>query len=79
MKRDAARVIRTGRSQTVRIPKAYWFDCDEIFIERKGDRLIRTPKHRRRSWKEYFAQHSRLPADFPAQIDDPAPEPIKGL
>ncbi|MGO9603477.1 MAG: antitoxin [Candidatus Binataceae bacterium] len=79
MKRDTAKIFRTGRSQAVRIPKAYRFDCEEVFIERDGDRVILTPRKRPRSWKEYFSRPSRLPADFPDRIDDLPPEPIKGL
>jgi antitoxin VapB len=75
MKRDTAKVFRTGRSQTVRIPKGYRFSCDEVLIEREGERLILTPcprsaKFLESSWKDYFARAPRLPADFPEVIED---------
>jgi antitoxin VapB len=44
VKRGIAKAFRTGRSQTVRIPKEYRFACDEVFIERQGKRIILTPK-----------------------------------
>jgi antitoxin VapB len=50
----------------VRIPKAYRFDCDEVFIEREGDRVILTP--RPGSFKEYFERASRFTEDFPDEI-----------
>jgi len=79
MKRDVAKVFRTGRSQAVRIPKAYRFECAEVFIEREGDRVILTPRKRPRSWKEYFSRPTRLPLDFPDRMEDLPPEPVEPL
>lgn len=41
---DTAKVFKTGRSQAVRLPKAYRFDTDEVTIERQGDAVILRPK-----------------------------------
>ena len=71
-KRATAKVLMTGRSQPVRIPIEYRFDCDEVLIERDGKRLILTP--RLRSWHEYFARAPRLPDDYPDEIEDRPPE-----
>jgi antitoxin VapB len=71
-KRATAKVFTTGRSQAVRIPKEYRFACDEVFIEREGERVILTP--RPRSWREYFAHAPRFTDDYPDTIDDPAPQ-----
>ena len=43
VKRATAKVFTTGRSQAIRIPKAYRFTCDEVLIERDGERVILTP------------------------------------
>ncbi|HXW83901.1 MAG TPA: AbrB/MazE/SpoVT family DNA-binding domain-containing protein [Candidatus Binataceae bacterium] len=79
------KVFRTGRSQAVRIPKEYRFECDEVFIERKGGKIILTPRpHRWRSrtttprsghkpWKEYF-EHGTFDPDFPDPPEDLPPE-----
>lgn len=77
MKRQIAKVFRTGRSQAVRIPKAFRFTCDEVFIERQGERIILTP--RPRSWKDYFALAPRLPVDYPEKLHDPPPEEVEPL
>jgi virulence-associated protein VagC len=38
---DAAKVFLNGRSQAVRLPKAFRFEgVTEVFIERDGDRVI---------------------------------------
>jgi len=45
---DSAKVFMTGRSQAVRLPKAYRFDTDEVLIERKpGGAVLLRPKPRR--------------------------------
>lgn len=42
---DSAKVFMTGRSQAVRLPKAYRFDSDEVLIERRPDgALVLRPK-----------------------------------
>ena len=37
---DTAKVFMTGRSQAVRLPKAYRFETDEVLIERQPDGAI---------------------------------------
>jgi antitoxin VapB len=76
-KRATAKVFKTGRSQAVRIPKDYRFACDEVFIERDGDRVILTPKLS--SWREYFATARRFSDDYPGRIDDPPPQEREDL
>jgi antitoxin VapB len=76
-KRAVAKVFMSGRSQAVRLPKEYRFDCDEVLIERDGKRLILTP--RPRSWREYFATAPRFSGDFPDDIEDRPPEECESL
>jgi len=45
-----AKIFTTGRSQAVRLPKAYRFDTDEVFIERKGDVVTLRPKYDKDEW-----------------------------
>ncbi len=47
---DTAKIFTTGRSQAVRLPKAYRFDTQEVFIERKGDAVILRPKLSKDEW-----------------------------
>ena len=72
MKRATAKVFATGRSQAVRLPKTFRFDTDKVFIEREGRHVILTPKPR--SWQQYFSEGRRFSVDFPARIEDAAPE-----
>jgi antitoxin VapB len=71
-----AKVFKNGRSQAVRIPKEFRFDTDEVLIERRGEKLILTPRRPQRfkTLVEYLAKAPRLPADFPDDIPD---TPIK--
>ncbi len=71
-RRSIAKVFSTGRSQAIRIPKEYRFSCDEVLIEREGERLILTP--RPKSWRDYFEKGTRLTPDFPDDIADEPPE-----
>jgi antitoxin VapB len=41
---STAKVFTTGRSQAVRLPKAFRFNTAEVTIERRGDALILRPK-----------------------------------
>ena len=72
MGRATAKVFLTGRSQAVRIPKKFRFDCDEVYLEQDGDRLILTPKPK--SWDRYFSEGKRFSEDFPDRIEDKPPE-----
>ena len=43
----AAKLFLTGRSQAVRLPKAFRFEgLTEVFIQRDGDRVILSPNRR---------------------------------
>ena len=39
-----AKVFTTGRSQAVRLPKAFRFNTAEVTIERQGDAVVLRPK-----------------------------------
>ena len=47
---DTAKVFTTGRSQAVRLPKAYRFDADEVTIEKVGNAVVLRPKQTHDEW-----------------------------
>ena len=51
---DTAKVFMSGRSQAVRLPKAYRFDCDEVEISRDGDAVLLRPRGRK-PWADLTA------------------------
>lgn len=67
-----AKIFMNGRSQAVRLPKDYRFDCDEVFVEKQGDKVILTAKQP--SWDEFFDTPTAFGEDFLAERDDAAPQ-----
>ena len=41
-----AKVFQNGRSQAIRLPKEYWVNTDEVYIEKIGHSLIIIPKEK---------------------------------
>ena len=68
-----AKVFQNGRSQAVRLPKAFRFDTSEVYIYRDGDRVILSA--RPESWDDFFDSEDQVTSDFMAErIDPPAQE-----
>jgi antitoxin VapB len=59
-----AKLFRNGRSQAVRLPKAFRMEGDEVVVRREGDAVILEPI-RKRAWpKGYWARVDRLGGDL---------------
>lgn len=57
-----AKVFMSGRSQAVRLPKAFRLTGDEVLVEKQGDKLLLTPVPKT-DWAAFFAAPG-VPADF---------------
>lgn len=74
--RHIAKLFMNGRSQAVRLPSAFRFDCDEVYIRHdpaSGDVILsRKPG----SWEDFFELIKQLdvPADFMADRQDTPPQ-----
>lgn len=74
--RQVAKLFMNGRSQAVRLPAAFRFDGEEVYIRQDpgtGDVILsRKPG----SWEDLFkmADAADIPADF---MDDRADEPLQ--
>jgi antitoxin VapB len=69
--RDTAKIFTTGRSQAVRLPLEYRFDCSTVFIRRDphtGDVVL---SRRPNSWDAFFAldKTTEVPSDFMSEAD----------
>jgi len=53
MSRTTARIFKSGRSQALRLPKAFNFTTNEVYIERDGDKVILLPKPSV-TWDSFF-------------------------
>ena len=58
-----AKVFQNGRSQAVRLPKAFRFKGNEVKISKKGDMVILEPLGRSR-WPEGFWDAFPMDPDF---------------
>jgi antitoxin VapB len=65
---DTAKIFTTGRSQAVRLPKAYRFDTAEVFIEKVGNTVILRPKRNKDEWwagvQKALAQFEGFPEEI---------------
>ena len=66
---DTAKIFTTGRSQAVRLPKAYRFDTAEVFIERKGDVVVLRPKYNKEEWWARVQNALAQFEGFPEEIE----------
>ena len=57
-----AKIFTTGRSQAVRLPKAFRFEGTEVSVERQGDAVILRPKVQ--SKEEWWAQMEEILSGF---------------
>ncbi|ABQ13843.1 antitoxin [Dichelobacter nodosus] len=57
-----AKVFTTGRSQAVRIPKAFQFDTKEVIIQRFGNGILLIPKNS--DWQGFLEALNEFEPDF---------------
>ena len=73
--RHTAKLFMNGRSQAVRLPAVFRFDCKEVFIRKDpvtGDIILsRKPG----SWEDFFKlmETIEVPEDFMADRDNELP------
>lgn len=73
--RQVAKLFKNGRSQAVRLPSVFRFDCEEVYIRRdpeSGDVILsRKPG----SWKDFFELMETIdvPMDFMTDRDNESP------
>ncbi len=72
---DRAKIFMNGRSQAVRLPARYRFDCEEVFIKEDpetGDIIL---SKRPDNWDGFFemAEHIEVPDDFLSEREDNNP------
>ena len=61
-----------GSSQAVRLPKAFRFEGEYVYIRRQGNEVILSA--RPFTWDEFFAQPSAFGEDFLADREDDIPQ-----
>lgn len=69
---QTAKLFTTGRSQAVRLPKAFRFNGKEVFIRKEGDCVILSAKPD--SWDLFFSSTDLVTEDFMAERVDLPPQ-----
>ena len=74
--RQVAKLFMNGRSQAVRLPATFRFDCEEVYIRRDpetGDVIL---SKKPGSWDDFFklADAAGIPADFMADRANEPPQ-----
>jgi antitoxin VapB len=59
---QTAKLFNTGRSQAVRLPKAFRFEGKEVFIRKEGGNVILSDKPV--FWDDFFNSSLQVSADF---------------
>lgn len=57
-----AKIFRSGNSQTVRIPKEFQMEGEEVEIQKRGASLVLRPK--KKSWSPLIESLQRFTDDF---------------
>ena len=68
----SAKIFMNGRSQAVRLPKECRFDCEEVYVEKQGDKVIISAL--RPGWEEFFDAVSVFGDDFLTNREDLPPQ-----
>ncbi|AHY46603.1 Virulence-associated protein-related protein [Rubrobacter radiotolerans] len=66
---DTAKLFKSGRSQAVRLPKAYRFEGEEVFVKRVGDAVVLLP--REDTWRTLYRSLDDFSEDFMQSRDQP--------
>jgi antitoxin VapB len=74
---ERAKLVWNGRSQAVRLPKAYRFEGREVSIRRDGDAVILEPVPHR-GWPPGYFEYLRENAHLFADVEVPPPLPPGG-
>ena len=69
---QTAKLFTNGRSQAVRLPKAFRFNGEEVYIRRVGDDVILSA--RKPSWRDFFQEASAFGDDFLVERDNAPPQ-----
>lgn len=68
--RSSAKIFKNGRSQAVRLPKAFRLKGSEVSVRREGEKIILEPMEKT-EWPEGFWDLFKPDPDF--QIPEPLP------
>jgi antitoxin VapB len=65
-----AKLFKTGRSQAVRLPRAYRFEGTEVYITRVGEAVVLLPKTQK-TWDEVLRALEMFETGFQIEREQP--------
>lgn len=70
--KHTAKLFMNGRSQAVRLPVNFRFDCDEVYIRKDADTGDVIISKKPGSWDDFFQmiESIDIPGDFMAERED---------
>lgn len=70
--KHTAKLFMNGRSQAVRLPVDYRFDCDEVYIRKDSETGDVVISKKPGSWDDFFelTTNLKIPKDFMAERDN---------
>jgi antitoxin VapB len=72
MTSQIAKIFMNGRSQAVRLPKEFRFDCEEVYVTKQGDKIIISPS--KPTWDDFFSQDSAFDDNYLTERDQTTPQ-----
>jgi antitoxin VapB len=72
MPNHIAKIFMNGRSQAIRLPKEFRFECDEVYVKRVGADVVISSK--KPTWDGFFNQKSAFAEDFMRNREDSKPQ-----
>ncbi len=69
---DTAKLFQNGKSQAVRLPKAYRLRGTKVYLKRLGNALVLIPEDD--SWQPLMESVALFSSDFMADREQPPPQ-----
>ncbi len=69
---QTAKIINNGNNQLLALPKEFFFDTTEVYINKQGDHLIISPI--KTTWDAFFNSPSAFDEDFLIDREDSLPQ-----
>jgi antitoxin VapB len=66
---DVAKLFKNGQSQAVRLPKAYRFKGNEVYVKRVGSAVVLLPE--KNSWEPLLSSLEEFTDDFMQERNQP--------
>jgi antitoxin VapB len=76
---QTAKLFKNGRSQAVRLPKEFRFEGEEVYVTRRGDEVVLTPKARPRSnpWRKLLELAKQYDHSAPFERNQPKEHQVR--